>query len=532
MKLSRFDFSIFKLQPLVAVCCGILYMTAADAAQVVQRGTATKPAATRANTSATRMPTLQTKTAAAAVTAQTAEKVAEPEPEVIEEEIIEEEVVVIENKSSQFDKVLNTTGTTTTDMAADARAQAIRNQRAALDSAAATATASQKMESALSGLNNACNIGLRDCMKQTCGNDFLKCAGDGDTIWGDKMDRCRRSTNCTGEEYSMFTREIKADRDFNQKLASYNETLECGNRYNTCIVEKCGVSFNKCLGKAAGDRAIADCASIAKNCQTIDSGLANRSMQVFATLRQGAEVQAKKDEERLYELRNLMAQQCSRLGAMFDERSLDCVFTVNFFANNATTPFASKKLYAGDSFDCNQEWFGIDVTTYRENAYRLTREQTSASSALLGSGLGIAAGSIASGAIDRAVDRASADKAVKKAEKEHKENFGTEVAEKEVSAKSSSSDKKSGNLLDKVTSTVKGAADGAAGVQPTGSQNSTTPGSDTGIVKPNASEKQQLNQAVIAAENAYLFGNCQSGSDSESCKNLKQKIDTAKALIE
>jgi hypothetical protein len=199
--------------------------------------------------------------------------------------------------------------------------------------------------------------------------------------------------------------------------------LDCGNRYNTCIVEKCGVSFNKCLGRAAGDKAISDCAAVAKNCQTIDNGLANRAMQVFATLRQGAEVQAKKDEERLYELRNLMTQQCNRLGAMFDERSLDCVFTVNFFANNMTTPFASKKLYAGDSFDCTQNWFGIDVTTYRENAYRLTREQTSASSAMLGSGLGTAAGAVASGAIDRAVDRAKADKAVKKAEEEHDANF-------------------------------------------------------------------------------------------------------------
>ena len=53
-----------------------------------------------------------------------------------------------------------------------------------------------------------------------------------------------------------------------------------------------------------------------------------------------------------------------------------------------------------------------------ENAMRLTREQTSASSAMLGSGLGMTAGAITSGAIDRAVDSHKAKKSLNKAEKE------------------------------------------------------------------------------------------------------------------
>ena len=122
---------------------------------------------------------------------------------------------------------------------------------------------------------------------------------------------------------------------------------------------------------------------------------------------------------------------------MFDERSLVCVYTVNFFAGNSTTPTASKKAYAGSAFDCTQDWFGIDVTTFKENAYRYTRSQTSASSALMGSGLGIGVGAVASGMIDRAVDRKKANDALKKAEKEHEENYGdkkdttTESKEKE-----------------------------------------------------------------------------------------------------
>ncbi|MDR0741502.1 MAG: hypothetical protein LBF28_01890, partial [Rickettsiales bacterium] len=414
----KFAFSVFKLQQMAVICCGIMLATSADAAGVAQRGAAARPSASRAN-AASKMPVIQVATAAAVAEEEIIESAVEPETEQIAAE-----TAVIENKSSQFDKMLGTTSSNATDKAADERAEAIRRQRAALDSAAAMGSAAQKMGAALASNSNACDAGLRDCMKQACGNDFSKCAGDGDTIWGDKLDRCKRDLKCSGEEFDLFAKEIKADRDMNAKMASYAETLDCGNRYNSCIVEKCGASFGKCLGKVAGDKAVADCATVAKNCQSIDSGLSSRVMQVFGTLRQGAEVQAKKDEERLYELRKLMSEQCKRLGAMFDERSLDCVFTVNFFANNTATPYASKKAYAGDTFDCTQNWFGIDITTFKENAYRLTRSQTAASSAMLGAGLGTAAGAISSGAIGRAMDTAKAEKALDKAEKEHEENYG------------------------------------------------------------------------------------------------------------
>ena len=112
-----------------------------------------------------------------------------------------------------------------------------------------------------------------------------------------------------------------------------------------------------------------------------------------------------------------MASQCRMLGAMFDERSLDCVFTVNFFAGDNTL-YASKKLYAGSVFDCTQDWFGLDITTFKENAYRLTRDQKTATAAMLGAGLGTAVGTITSGALDRAIDRHKAEKALDKAEDE------------------------------------------------------------------------------------------------------------------
>ena len=150
----------------------------------------------------------------------------------------------------------------------------------------------------------------------------------------------------------------------------------------------------------------------------MDSGLASRTLNVFATLRQDAEKQIQRDEQRLYDLRDEMERTCRSLGAMFDQRSLDCVYTINFFADNNTTPYATKKSYAGGTFDCDPGWFGIDITTFKENAYRETIAQKSASAAMLGSGVGMAAGAITSGAMSRALDTQKAKKALEGVEKE------------------------------------------------------------------------------------------------------------------
>ena len=198
----------------------------------------------------------------------------------------------------------------------------------------------------------------------------------------------------------------------NAQLSFYNATIKCGNEYNDCIITECGTTFTKCLGKTAGDKAIQKCSKIAQKCTEQDNGLASRTMEAFGNLRGNAEKAIVRDEKRLYELRDSMRSACSRLGAMFDERSLDCVYTVEFYAGEDNTLYASKKAYAGSTFSCTQNWFGVDITTFMENAFRLTRAQTSASSAALGSGVGMAVGAITSGAIDRAVDRAKAERAL------------------------------------------------------------------------------------------------------------------------
>ena len=401
--------------------CAMLIATVPAYAAVVQRGstgttTTARPSVTRANVAA-HAPAV----AAATTTPVTADVTAVTTTETTEPEI------VIENKASQFDQFMTSVGvdnTTTTD---NRMAELIQAQRAALDSQDAINTAATAVASG----RNTCDLELRACMQDACGTDFLECRGDSDSIWGMKMDSCRNSidTKCTGEEYRLFSAEIKADRDTNAQLSMYNSIITCGSQYNSCIETECGTNFTKCLGKSAGDAAIEKCKSIADKCVEQDSGLASRAMTAFSNLRINAENQVYIDEERLADLMDQMRTQCEAMGALFDERSLDCVFTVEFYAGDDSTLYASKKAYAGSTFSCTPDWFGIDITTFMENAYRTTRAQSSATSALMGSGLGIAAGAITSGAIDRAVDRQRAESALKDAKKEYEQNYGNNATD-------------------------------------------------------------------------------------------------------
>ena len=386
-----------RLPIILLVVCSLFDANAAPRAAIRGTAAARQPVASTSKSTAQK--------AEVAVVATVAEPVVKPEP--------------ILNKSAQFDDVLSSSTTSESTIDTSFLDQ-LREQRAAIALQEATSTASNKLQVALGG-KNACDTGLRKCMMddKVCGKDFTKCATDGDTIFGDKLNKCRRNITCTGEEFKLFTAEIKADRDTNIELAAYNAVIECGNKYNECIANECGMTYGKCLGKSASDMAINKCKSIATKCKEQDSGLASRFGSVIGKLRESAEVDIRKKEERMYKLRDLMKDACEKMGAMFDERSFDCVYTINFFAGkDQEKPMASRKAYAGDMFTCNQEWFGIDVTTFKENAYRETRSQKAASSAMLGAGIGTATGLIASGAMGRALDRQKAEKEVKAAKQE------------------------------------------------------------------------------------------------------------------
>ena len=422
---------------------------------------------------------------------------------------------IIEDKTSQFDTVLD--DMTATSETSSTLASQIRAQRAALDAESAkSAAASANISGA-----NACDSNMRACMQEKCGKDFTKCSGDTDTILGTKLDSCRRDLPCTGEEYRIVTTEIKADIELNAKFALYNSIIDCGNNYNNCIIAECGPKFTQCLGKKKGDAAVQKCSKIANECREQDSGLPSRMMEVFGTLRLDAEAQVSKDEKRLYELRDLMRESCGRLGALFDERTLDCVYSINFYASQENTQYASKKAYAGTTFDCTPNWFGIDITTFMENAQRLTRAQTSATNALMGSGIGMAVGAVTSGAIDRAVDRHKADKALKKAEKEHDEAFGD--------SEDGDDDKKSVEEAheeneDKGNASVESGKE----TESTSSKDSSTSASNEGDAAKTADNNKTISKETkesaekILKQKASAAGNTTTENYKKELKNLKQ----------
>lgn len=399
-------------------------------------------------TSVTRPPTSR----AASAVNRTLPAAAETEPE-----IPSEPVVVIENKTEKFEES-TTYGTNATSGDDAARAALFQRQMDAITAAEAKANNTATTQRRASA-GNACNAALTKCMAEKCGTDYSKCAGDGDTDWGMKMDACYRATDaCTANEFTRLSVEIKADRDLNATLANYQTTVDCGNNYNSCLVSECApetastdTTFRKCWGKAAGDAAIAKCTQKYRDCIRTDNGLNARASEVFGTLRANAESQVRADEKRLMAMRDDMEQACKNMGALFDQRTLMCVYTVNLFANNEEHPYSSKKLFAGGSFNCTQDWFGIDITTFKENAYRETETQEAVMAGTMGAGFGLASGMVASGQISRAIDTKKAENAVEKAKEDYNKTYGDGTSSSKTSANGGGSGKKDSSTKDKKT---------------------------------------------------------------------------------
>ncbi len=280
-----------------------------------------------------------------------------------------------------------------------------------------------------------CYTALNTCIMEKCGTDYSKCANDSTAQFDAKMTACRGKSECSGREYELMAAEILADRDANRIIGTYETIVNAGNEYKDCIVGKCGPTFQSCLGTTDGNNAIAKCKSIATKYESYDNGLAARMMTVFSNLRTDAEEKIALDEQSLYDLRDQMRAHCEQMGAGFDDRSLSCVFSIDFIAGEDSTIFASKKAMAGSTFICEPDWFGIDITTFRENVYRHIRSQSAATAGMLGAGVGIAGGAISSGAIGRAIETTKAKNATKAAKQEYSETYGEVAAQAEDQAK-------------------------------------------------------------------------------------------------
>ena len=373
-KLVKNFYSICKITSVIGAVCVLMFCTDSFGATARRTVAASRTSAAPATGVAARKPNTTNKTKS--------ETVAEPTPQT--------EPVIVENKADKFDTALNDIDSAINTSETDGVTDAINRRRAEIKKQEMTQTASVATKQAFARNENACDKTLRQCIQTTCGSNYEKCANLSETDWLGKLNQCRRETSCTNHEYNIFVPEITADRDINAKLGLYNKIVDCGNRFNDCVISECGKTMEKCIGKQNGDAALNKCKQISQECQEADSGLSARANNAFAQLRQVAEKQITIDEQRLYELRNKMNETCGE----------------------DNTLFASRKAYPGTQFNCDQNWFGVDTTTFMENAFRLTRSQTSASSAMLGAGLGMGVGSITSGAIDRAVDRAKAERAL------------------------------------------------------------------------------------------------------------------------
>ena len=308
-----------------------------------------------------------------------------------------------------------------------ALAEEMKRQRDAMMNSANMAGQQNVRSKYSGGTGNPCDAELRKCMQGKCGDDFTNCQKDSETIWGDKIESCgRAASNCSGREITLFAPEIRADREQAVLMSGFERVIQCGFFYNSCIIQACSektcgsddrvkqgqCDMGKCLTKAEGDAAMAKCKDVADKCRESDSGLTPRVMEFLAALRTDTEKSILEWEQELYAMRDALRDKCVSEYGTFDDRSLSCVFSVEFRAAGFEKAASTRTLAAGSEYMCTPEWFGVDITTYLENAARHDRESRGATSAMLGAGLGIAAGTIASGAQGRAADVRKAEAAL------------------------------------------------------------------------------------------------------------------------
>ena len=384
-------------------------LSAAYAAEVVARPTATTVA-----TSARGRPATTVATPRAASATAVAVVPAESAPAAVEVST-EPAAPAVEDKSSQFGATFAKAGGTAADSSDESDVKRQIDQLRRADAAAETVATAKK---SLGAANTAvlCDSDLRKCMSEKCPGTmppnadgtttftFEKCATDNSVSWGQKLDQCQRASKCTAQEFAILAPEITADRDSFATMGGFRNVMTCGADYNKCITDGCGTTLDSCLNKAVSDGVIAGCKDKADACKSDDSGLSARVVQVFGMMRTGAGNRVAAMEKELGGMRDKMPNQCKSIGALFDARSFSCLFTVNFFADGDSNPKATRTVRAGDTFDCTQEWFGVDVTTVLENILRRDRELQGASGAMLGGGIGTGVGALANNLINKGGD--------------------------------------------------------------------------------------------------------------------------------
>jgi hypothetical protein len=267
---------------------------------------------------------------------------------------------------------------------------------------------------------DSCDSRMRACVKKKCGERFQDCYADNETVWNMKVEPCAEDAGCNAAERAAALRELTADRQAEMKYGSFFEMQDCAEKYNKCIVQTCGGSnWTNCLSRNDSAKAILGCQPVADECRNIDSGLAARADKMLSTLRVAKEEEVARNEKRLREVIDLMTKECEEQGGTIDTRSYTCTYSVKLWVAelNDKEPMAIMTLHAGSPFQCTEQFFQTDLTTFKEDAIRLTRAQEGMGNMLLGAGGGLLAGNIASGGMGRMITAAKTKAAAKKAEK-------------------------------------------------------------------------------------------------------------------
>ncbi|MDR1697248.1 MAG: hypothetical protein LBR41_03475 [Rickettsiales bacterium] len=383
----------------------------------------------------------------------------------------------------------------------------VRAQRAAADIAATGG--------AITSARSTCDADLRGCMIGLCGDDtYSKCWTDNSIEWNRKMTSCRAKSKCTTAEFDIIAPEFILDRDQFSSDSSFTIRTTCNINHNNCILQNCGRELKDCQNEAGQNRALAAC-PISRECEMVDNGMVGRSRSLFAALRIDYNEEQFANRQRMRELVDIMRNECAAQKGSYDEEGMTCVYSVELAANvyqnmvdrgrvdmgqaNMVT-LASRKLYAAAVYQCTEDWFGVDISTYMENAERRTANDRIAYNSALASGLAGAAGTVTNLASSGAYGQGSAWDAPDKA------------AEKQPTPPKESSPPKPGDGPGNQNNPLSGLGGLAPGQQPQ------EPATETGL---SAREQRQANRAARRAAR----NNDAEDQNSEARRQLKEKFE-------
>lgn len=265
----------------------------------------------------------------------------------------------------------------------------------AMSNAVKTALASKASESSddfdYSDLVS-CDETWRQCLQgsDVCGTNYILCTTLSPIEFSNRISVCpKKIGDCTVSNATV--KEVINNKDDYMKVSKADSILECGETMSNCIMDICGKGFTKCAKSISVAKT--NCGYIADECSRVDPALWVRTATAlnFAKGQMNAEIT--KIENRMAEIESELRAECSKNNFAFDSSKMQCIGVVDFNAMGMV--LQSKRMSAGSVGNCSDEFFGLDITTYRQNAANETIKQKTVSNTISGAMLGMGVGSLA-----------------------------------------------------------------------------------------------------------------------------------------